>query len=130
MKPFTMALLSVLFFAPVFTPLIWPEDAAQYTAGLILLGAAPCTAMVFVWSLLTRSDATYTPVQVPMNDLVVVVAFAPGLALFLDVTELSVPWETLVLTTVLYVVPPLAAGLTIRRKPTKRARSRHSLQFS
>ncbi|CAN0230227.1 unnamed protein product, partial [Chrysoparadoxa australica] len=79
-KPFTMALLAVLFFDYVFAPWIAPEDAAQYTAGLILLGAAPCTAMVFVWSQLTRGDATYTLVQVSVNDLIMVVAFAPIVA--------------------------------------------------
>ncbi|WP_406644992.1 ACR3 family arsenite efflux transporter [Aliisedimentitalea scapharcae] len=114
-KPFTMALLAVLFFDYVFAPWIAPEDAAQYTAGLILLGAAPCTAMVFVWSQLTRGDATYTLVQVSVNDLIMVVAFAPIVAFLLGVTEISVPWETLVLATVLYVVLPLLAGLLTRR---------------
>jgi len=114
-KPFTMAALAVLFFDHVFAPLIAPEDAAQYTAGLILLGAAPCTAMVFVWSQLTRGDATYTLVQVSVNDLIMVVAFAPIVALLLGVAEISVPWQTLVLATVLYVVLPLIAGLMTRR---------------
>lgn len=115
-KPFTMALLAVLFFDHVFAPWIAPEDAAQYTAGLILLGAAPCTAMVFVWSQLTRGDATYTLMQVAVNDLIMVVAFAPIVAFLLGVTDLSVPWETLVLATVLYVVLPLVAGLLTRRR--------------
>lgn len=115
-KPFTMALLAVLFFDYVFAPWIAPEDAAQYTAGLILLGAAPCTAMVFVWSQLTKGDATYTLVQVSVNDLIMVVAFAPIVAFLLGVTEISVPWQTLVLATVLYVVLPLIAGLITRRK--------------
>nr|WP_321250052.1 ACR3 family arsenite efflux transporter [uncultured Ruegeria sp.] len=115
-KPFTMALLAVLFFDYVFAPWIEPEDAAQYTAGLILLGAAPCTAMVFVWSQLTRGDATYTLVQVSVNDLIMVVAFAPIVAFLLGVTDISVPWQTLVLATVLYVVLPLIAGLITRRK--------------
>ncbi|WP_377192041.1 ACR3 family arsenite efflux transporter [Ruegeria meonggei] len=114
-KPFTMALLAVLFFDYVFAPWIQPEDAAQYTAGLILLGAAPCTAMVFVWSQLTRGDATYTLVQVSVNDLIMVVAFAPIVAFLLGVTDISVPWQTLVLATVLYVVLPLIAGLITRR---------------
>ena len=114
-KPFTMALLAVLFFDYVFAPWIAPEDAAQYIAGLILLGAAPCTAMVFVWSQLTRGDATYTLVQVSVNDLIMVVAFAPIVALLLGVTDIAVPWETLVLATVLYVVLPLLAGLLTRR---------------
>ncbi|WP_413463820.1 ACR3 family arsenite efflux transporter [Alloyangia pacifica] len=114
-KPFTMALLAVLFFEHVFAPWIAPEDAAQYVAGLILLGAAPCTAMVFVWSQLTRGDATYTLVQVSVNDLIMVVAFAPIVAFLLGVTEIAVPWSTLVLATVLYVVLPLLAGLATRR---------------
>ncbi len=114
-KPFTMAALAVLFFDYVFAPWIKPEDAAQYTAGLILLGTAPCTAMVFVWSQLTRGDATYTLVQVSVNDLIMVVAFAPIVAFLLGVTEITVPWQTLVLATVLYVVLPLVAGLITRK---------------
>lgn len=114
-KPFTMAALAVLFFDHVFAPFIAPEDAAQYIAGLILLGAAPCTAMVFVWSQLTRGDPTYTLVQVGVNDLIMVVAFAPIVAFLLGVTEIAVPWETLVLATVLYVVLPLIAGMVTRR---------------
>nr|WP_255553520.1 ACR3 family arsenite efflux transporter [Maritimibacter sp. DP1N21-5] len=114
-KPFTMALLAVLFFEHVFARWITPEDAAQYIAGLILLGAAPCTAMVFVWSQLARGDATYTLVQVSVNDLIMVVAFAPIVALLLGVTEIAVPWQTLVLATVLYVLLPLMAGLITRR---------------
>ncbi|SCY71455.1 ACR3 family arsenite efflux transporter [Paracoccus tibetensis] len=114
-KPFTMALLAVLFFDHLFAPWIGPEDAQQYIAGLILLGAAPCTAMVFVWSQLTRGDATYTLVQVSVNDIIMVIAFAPIVALLLGVTEIAVPWQTLVLATVLYVVLPLAAGLLTRR---------------
>ena len=114
-KPFTMALLAVLFFDHIFAPWLQPADAAQYTAGLILLGAAPCTAMVFVWSQLTRGDATYTLVQVSVNDLIMVFAFAPIVAFLLGVTDISVPWETLVLATGLYVVLPLIAGLLTRR---------------
>lgn len=114
-KPFSMALLAVLFFNHVFAPLITPEDANQYIAGLILLGAAPCTAMVFVWSHLTRGDATYTLVQVSVNDLIMVIAFAPIVAFLLGVTDIIVPWQTLVLATILYVVLPLTAGLITRR---------------
>ncbi len=114
-KPFTMALLAVLFFEHVFAPFIEPADAEQYIAGLILLGAAPCTAMVFVWSQLTRGDATYTLVQVSVNDLIMVVAFAPIVALLLGVTDIELPWSTLVLATVLYVALPLIAGLLTRR---------------
>ena len=114
-KPFTMAALAVLFFEYVFAPFIQPEDAAQYIAGLILLGAAPCTAMVFVWSHLTKGDETYTLVQVSVNDLIMIVAFAPIVAMLLGVTNIVVPWETLVLSTVLYVVLPLLAGMATRR---------------
>ena len=114
-KPFTMALLAVLFFDYVFAPFIDPADAAQYTAGLILLGAAPCTAMVFVWSQLTKGDATYTLVQVSVNDIIMVFAFAPIVAFLLGVTDITVPWQTLVTATVLYVILPLAAGLLTRR---------------
>src|SRR3546814_4227931 len=92
-KPFTMAALGVLFFEVVFAGLIDPADAGQYIAGLILLGAAPCTAMVFVWSQLARGDANYTLVQVSLNDLVMVITFAPLGALLLGVTDIQVPWE-------------------------------------
>jgi ACR3 family arsenite transporter len=115
-KPFTMAALAVLFFDVIFAPLIAPEDAQQYIAGLILLGAAPCTAMVFVWSQLTRGDEAYTLVQVSVNDLIMVVAFAPIVAFLLGVTDIAVPWQTLVLSVVLYVVLPLLAGLWTRRR--------------
>ena len=114
-KPFTMAFLAVLFFEYIFAPWISPEDAAQYTAGLILLGAAPCTAMVFVWSQLTKGDATYTLIQVSVNDIIMVFAFAPIVAFLLGVTDITVPWQTLVTATILYVVLPLAAGLLTRR---------------
>jgi arsenite transporter len=115
-KPFTMAALGVLFFNHVFAGLIDPADAGQYIAGLILLGAAPCTAMVFVWSQLTRGDPNYTLVQVSLNDVIMVFAFAPIVALLLGVTDIAVPWETLVLSVVLYVVLPLAAGAWTRAR--------------
>jgi arsenite transporter len=114
-KPFTMAALGVLFFELLFRDLIDPADAKQYIAGLILLGAAPCTAMVFVWSQLTRGDPTYTLVQVSLNDVIMIFAFAPIVALLLGVTDVVVPWETLLLSVVLYVVIPLAAGYLTRR---------------
>ena len=114
-KPFTMAGLAVLFFEGVFADMIDPADAQQYIAGLIILGAAPCTAMVFVWSQLTRGDAAYTLVQVSVNDVIMVFAFAPIVALLLGVTDISVPWDTLLLSVVLYVVIPLAAGVLTRR---------------
>ena len=113
-KPFTMALLGVLFFRHVFAGLIPPEDAEGYIAGLILLGAAPCTAMVFVWSQLTKGDPNYTLVQVSVNDAVMVFAFAPIVALLLGVTDIFVPWETLLLSVLLYVVIPLIAGVMMR----------------
>ena len=113
-KPFTMAALGVLFFRHVFSGFIPTEDAGQYIAGLILLGAAPCTAMVFVWSQLTRGDPNYTLVQVSLNDVIMVFAFAPIVALLLGVTEVDVPWETLLLSVALYVIIPLAAGAATR----------------
>ena len=114
-KPFTMALLGVLFFEHVFADLIPADDAKSYIAGLILLGAAPCTAMVFVWSQLTKGDPAYTLAQVGVNDAVMVFAFAPIVALLLGVAEISVPWETLLLSVGLYVVIPLIAGVVARR---------------
>lgn len=115
-KPFTMALLGVVFFKGVFAGWIPPADADGYIAGLILLGAAPCTAMVFVWSQLIRGDANYTLVQVSVNDVVMVFAYAPIVALLLGVTDIPVPWETLLLSVLLYVVVPLAAGIVTRRQ--------------
>jgi len=114
-KPFTMAALAVLFFDYLYANLISGEEADQYIAGLILLGAAPCTAMVFVWSQLTRGDPAYTLVQVSVNDLIMIVAFAPIVALLLGVTDIEVPWETLLLSVGLYVVIPLVAGWLTRR---------------
>ncbi|MGX1100293.1 ACR3 family arsenite efflux transporter [Amorphus sp. MBR-141] len=121
-KPFTMAALGVLFFEVVFARWIDPASAQEYIAGLILLGAAPCTAMVFVWSQMTRGDPAYTLVQVSVNDIIMVFAFAPIVALLLGVTEISVPWETLILSVVLYIVIPLAAGAATRRWLTSHAR--------
>ena len=113
-KPFTMAALGVLFFQHLFAPWVDPQSAREYLAGMILLGVAPCTAMVFVWSQLVKGDPNYTLVQVSVNDLVMVVAFAPIAAFLLGVTDVSVPWETLVLSTVLYVLLPLLAGMATR----------------
>lgn len=114
-KPFTMAALAVLFFNHLFAGLVDPAKAPEYIAGLILLGAAPCTAMVFVWSQLTKGDPNYTLVQVSVNDLIMVVAFAPIVAFLLGVTDITVPWETLILSVVLYIVIPLIAGWLTRR---------------
>ena len=113
-KPFSMALLGVLFFKHVFAGLIPPADAEGYIAGLILLGAAPCTAMVFIWSQLTRGDPNYTLVQVSVNDAIMVFAFAPIVAFLLGITDITVPWETLILSVALYVVVPLLAGIGAR----------------
>ena len=113
-KPFTMAALGVLFFQVIFAPWVDPQSASEYIAGMILLGVAPCTAMVFVWSQLVKGDANYTLVQVSINDLIMVVAFAPIAAFLLGVTNVTVPWETLLLSTVLYVVLPLVAGMLTR----------------
>ncbi|MAO00928.1 ACR3 family arsenite efflux transporter [uncultured Roseovarius sp.] len=121
-KPFSMAALAVLFFEGVFADLIAPADAQQYIAGLILLGAAPCTAMVFVWSQLTKGDESYTLLQVSVNDVVMVFAFAPLVAFLLGVTDIVVPWETLVLSVLLFVALPLAAGLLTRRRLGSEAR--------
>jgi ACR3 family arsenite transporter len=114
-KPFTMAALGLLFFKYIFADFISASDGDAYIAGLILLGAAPCTAMVFVWSQLTRGDANYTLVQVSVNDLIMVFAYAPIVALLLGVTNIPVPWGTLVLSIVLYVVVPLIAGIVTRK---------------
>jgi ACR3 family arsenite transporter len=114
-KPFTMAALGVLFFEYVFAGLVPAEDGQQYIAGMILLGVAPCTAMVFVWSHLTRGDPNYTLVQVSFNDLIMVFAFAPIAGLLLGVTDLVVPWETLVASVVIFVVIPLVAGVATQR---------------
>jgi ACR3 family arsenite transporter len=113
-KPFSMAALAVLFFEYLFAPWVDPQSASEYIAGMILLGVAPCTAMVFVWSQLVKGDANYTLVQVSVNDLIMVVAFAPIAGLLLGLTDVTVPWPTLLLSTVLYVALPLAAGMITR----------------
>ena len=120
-KPFTMAALGVLFFQYIFAPWVDPQSASEYIAGMILLGVAPCTAMVFVWSQLVKGDANYTLVQVSVNDIIMVFAFAPIAAFLLGLTNVTVPWETLVLSTVLYVVLPLAAGMLTRHLLLKRS---------
>jgi ACR3 family arsenite transporter len=113
-KPFTMALLGWLFFKIIFVDLVAPESASEYIAGMILLGVAPCTAMVFVWSQLTDGDANYTLVQVSINDVIMIFAFAPLTAFLLGVTDIQVPWETLLVSVLLYVVLPLVAGVITR----------------
>jgi len=120
-KPFTMAALGVLFFHYLFAPWVDPQAANEYIAGMILLGVAPCTAMVFVWSQLVKGDPNYTLVQVSVNDLIMVFAFAPLAAFLLGLTDLTVPWETLLLSTVLYVVLPLLAGMATRHVLERRS---------
>ncbi|MGS0674950.1 ACR3 family arsenite efflux transporter [Shewanella sp. 125m-1] len=113
-KPFTMAALGWLFFKVFFVDWVDPQTANEYIAGMILLGVAPCTAMVFVWSQLTKGDPNYTLVQVSVNDLIMVVAFAPITALLLGVSDIQVPWATLLSSVGLYVVLPLVAGAITR----------------
>ncbi len=114
-KPFTMTALAWIFLRGLFAAWIRPEMADQYIAGMILLGVAPCTAMVFVWSRLSRGDPTYTLVQVALNDIILVFAFAPLTALLLGVSRVFVPWDTLLASVGLFVVVPLAAGWLTRR---------------
>ena len=113
-KPFTMYGMASLFFFVVFKAFITPELATEYLAGAVLLGAAPCTAMVFVWSALTKGDPAYTVVQVATNDLIILVAFVPIVKFLLGVSNVSVPWDTLILSVVLFVVIPLAGGMLTR----------------
>ena len=115
LKPLTMAALGIVFFEVFFRGWVDPSDAREYIAGMILLGAAPCTAMVFVWSQLVRGDATYTLVQVSLNDIIMIFAFAPIVAMLLGIADVIVPWSTLLLSVVLYVVVPLAMGMVTRR---------------
>ena len=120
-KPFTMAALGVLFFKVIFAPWVDPQSASEYIAGMILLGVAPCTAMVFVWSQLVKGDANYTLVQVSVNNLIMIFAFAPIAAFLLGVTDVTVPWQTLLLSTILYVVLPLVAGVLTRHALQQRS---------
>ncbi len=113
-KPFIMAALGWLFFKVFFASLVDPQSANEYIAGMILLGVAPCTAMVFVWSQLTKGDANYTLVQVSVNDIIMIFAYAPITAFLLGVSDIQVPWKTLILSVVLYVVLPLFAGVATR----------------
>lgn len=119
-KPFTMFGIAWLFFFVLFKSLIPAELADQYLAGAVLLGAAPCTAMVFVWSHLTKGDAAYTLVQVALNDLIILVAFVPIVGLLLGIGGIAIPWDTLFLSVVLFVVVPLLAGILTRIYVVKR----------
>ncbi len=128
-KPFTMALLGWLFFRVLFADWVDPQTATEYIAGMILLGVAPCTAMVFVWSQLTKGDANYTLVQVSVNDIIMIFAFAPISALLLGVSDITVPWSTLILSVLLYVLLPLLAGVWTR-KSLLRQKSRKTNDFT
>jgi len=114
-KPFTMYLIAAFFLKVVFNAFIAENLATEYLAGAVLLGAAPCTAMVFVWSYLTEGDAAYTLVQVAVNDLIILFAFTPIVAFLLGVSNVTVPYGTLILSTVLFVVIPLTAGYLTRK---------------
>ncbi|MDD4729109.1 MAG: ACR3 family arsenite efflux transporter [Dysgonamonadaceae bacterium] len=109
-KPFTMAFFAWIFFSKIYGAFISPELAGEYIAGAILLGAAPCTAMVFVWSYLSDGDPTYTLVQVSVNDLIILVAFVPIVGLLLGITNITIPYNTLISSVIIYVVIPLVAG--------------------
>lgn len=119
-KPFTMYGIAYLFFFVVFKSFIAPELATEYLAGAVLLGAAPCTAMVFVWSSLTNGDPAYTVVQVATNDLIILVAFVPIVKFLLGVSNVTVPWATLFLSVILFVVVPLAGGVLTRSIVTRK----------
>ncbi|WP_158771060.1 ACR3 family arsenite efflux transporter [Paraglaciecola sp. L1A13] len=125
-KPFTMAALGWLFFKGIFADWVDPQTANEYIAGMILLGVAPCTAMVFIWSQLTKGDANYTLVQVSVNDIIMIFAFAPISALLLGMSDIQVPWETLIISVVLYVLLPLVAGAMTRFWLNKRTVSGES----
>ncbi|MGH1379238.1 MAG: ACR3 family arsenite efflux transporter [Alphaproteobacteria bacterium] len=129
-KPFTMAALGILFFKYLFAGLVEPDDAKQYIAGMILLGVAPCTAMVFVWSQLVKGDANYTLVQVSINDVIMVFAFAPLTALLLGITDIIVPWETLALSVALYVIIPLVTGYMTRKVLDRRGEGKEIDRFT
>jgi ACR3 family arsenite transporter len=128
-KPFSMAALGWLFFRVIFADWVDPGTATEYIAGMILLGVAPCTAMVFVWSQLTRGDPNYTLVQVSVNDVIMVFAFAPIAALLLGMSDIEVPWATLLLSVGLYVLLPLVAGAFSRRQLERRGDGEGLQQF-
>jgi ACR3 family arsenite transporter len=119
-KPFTMYGMASLFFFTVSKAFITPDLATEYLAGAVLLGAAPCTAMVFVWSTLTNGDPAYTVMQVATNDLIILVAFVPIVKFLLGVSNVSVPWDTLFLSVVLFVVIPLVGGVLTRMLVTRK----------
>ncbi|OOR92458.1 arsenical-resistance protein [Moraxella caviae] len=122
-KPFTMALVGWLFFRVFFAAWVDPQSAQEYIAGMILLGVAPCTAMVFAWSQLVKGDPNYTLVQVSVNDIIMIFAYAPIAGVLLGVSDITIPWATLVYSTVLYVLLPLIAGWLTRKILLKNNRS-------
>ena len=128
-KPFTMAALGWLFFNVLFAEWVDPASAQEYIAGMILLGVAPCTAMVFVWSQLTKGDPNYTLVQVSVNDVIMIFAFAPISAFLLGVSDIQVPWQTLLISVLLYVLLPLIAGVLTRQWLNKRRGEQGINQF-
>ncbi|MCP4584451.1 ACR3 family arsenite efflux transporter [Pseudoalteromonas sp.] len=127
-KPFSMAALGWLFFEGLFADFVSPETAQEYIAGMILLGVAPCTAMVFVWSQLTKGDANYTLVQVSVNDIIMIFAFAPIAGLLLGVSDIHVPWFKLMISVVLYVLLPLIAGVLTRKALNNSAQNEAAVQ--
>ncbi|MCK5157085.1 MAG: bile acid:sodium symporter, partial [Spirochaetales bacterium] len=119
-KPFTMYAIFALFFLVLFKNIVPTTLAKEYLAGAVLLGAAPCTAMVFVWSHLTKGNPEYTVLQVAVNDLIILIAFTPIVALLLGVSNIKVPYDTLFLSVALFVVIPLAAGHIVRKRVIRR----------
>ncbi len=119
-KPFTMAFFAWIFFTKLYQAFISPDEAGEYIAGAILLGAAPCTAMVFVWSYLTNGDPNYTLVQVSVNDLIILIAYIPIVGLLLGLTNITIPYDTLAASIVAFVVIPLVAGYTTHKQLVKK----------
>jgi len=129
-KPFTMAAIGWLFFKILFADMVDPQTASEYIAGMILLGVAPCTAMVFIWSQMIKGDPNYTLVQVSVNDIIMIFAFAPIAGFLLGVSDIEVPWETLMVSVILYVLLPLVAGVITRKKLEHKGCNDHIEQFT
>src|SRR3546814_465987 len=128
-KPFSMALLGWVFVGWLFRPYLPAEQVNSYIAGLILLAAAPCTAMVFVWSNLSGGEPHFTLSQVAVNDTIMVFAFAPIVALLLGLSAITVPWQTLLISVVLYIVVPVVLAQLLRRRDRKSVVSGKSVQY-
>jgi ACR3 family arsenite transporter len=133
-KPFTMAFFAWIFFSKLYAAIISPEQAGEYISGAIILGAAPCTAMVFVWSYLTKGDPNYTLIQVSVNDLIILVAFVPIVGLLIGITNITIPYSTLITSTITFVAIPLIAGyithkILIKRKGIYWFQNRFLLRF-